>query len=216
MTGPRPEPGEAPLSLSELRLPDIRRRARQGRRSALAKACAASPGARIHDAMAGWGTDALVLASLGCHVHMSERHPRIYPVLVARAVEFTHLAVGAGGGDGGGGGAGGATGKLTWALEDARARWLEKNIFDVIYLDPMFGAHPKTALPARHMQVLAKIVGDSVVDDIPALLKAARRAAISRVVIKRRGDGACIARPDWQIRARNVRFDVYRADRGGA
>ena len=177
--------------LADLRLPDYRLRLRQGRRSALAKACAATQGLRVHDALAGWGTDGLVLAALGCRVHMSERNPRVYSVLARRLQEEAPVDAG-----------------LTWQLEDARSKWLERNAFDVVYLDPMFAAHPKTARPSKHMQILATIADP--VEDIQAWLDAARRVASWRVVLKRRANAPRIDHPDWSIDGRSVRFDVYK------
>ncbi len=41
-----------------------------------------------------------------------------------------------------------------------------------------------------------------------------RSRCAGRVVVKRRRHDAAIARPDWQILGRSVRFDVYRGSRG--
>ena len=183
--------------LSEVELPDIRRRIRQGRRLALARACDARPGLRVHDALAGWGTDGLVLAALGCRVHLSERNAEVHRVLDSRLraesprLRRTRLD------------------SISWEHEDARDRWRAGDDFDVVYLDPMFGAHPKTALPAKQMQVLADLVGEMSAGGIGELIEEARRVALSRVVVKRRARAAAIGRPNWQIRARSVRFDVY-------
>lgn len=186
----------APATLAELHLPDIRRRLRQGRRSALARACAAAPGVRVHDAFAGWGTDGLVLAALGCVVHMSERSPQVFRLLRCRLEQET----------------GGRRG-VTSALEDARSRWRQPGAFDVVYLDPMFGTHPKTALPGKHMQVLASLA--AAVENLDAALQAARRTG-ARVVLKRRAGAKALLRPDWRIVGSSVRFDVYRPLAGRA
>ena len=183
--------------LSGVELPDIRRRVRQGRRLALARACDARPGLRIHDALAGWGTDGLVLAALGCRVHLSEKNAEVYRILDSRLrVESDRLL-------------GAQPDSLSWENEDARDRWRAGGDFDVVYLDPMFGAHPKTALPAKQMQVLATLAGEMSAGEIVELIEEARRVASSRVVVKRRARAAALGRPDWQIRARSVRFDVY-------
>lgn len=175
----------------DLRLPDIRPRLRQGRRSALAKACAAAPGLRVHDAFAGWGTDGLVLAALGCRVHMSECNPHVFAVLSRRLQKESSPGA-----------------HLTSQLEDAASRWQEYDAFDVIYLDPIFPTHPKTARPANHMQVLAAIA--EPIEDLEEWLARARRAASSRVVLKRRAKAPRVGRPDWSIKGKSVRFDVYR------
>lgn len=180
-----------------MQLPDIRRRARQGRRMALARACAAGPGLRVHDALAGWGTDGLVLAALGCRVHLSERNCHVHEILDARLrAESVRLPTQ-------------RPGAISWAHEDARDRWREDGQFDVVYLDPMFGEHPKTALPAKPMQVLAELACRMSNVEVAELIDQARRVADSRVVVKRRARAAALGRPDWHIRARSVRFDVY-------
>ena len=180
-----------------MELPDVRRRVRQGRRLALARACDARPGLRVHDALAGWGTDGLVLAALGCQVHLSERNAEVHGILDSRLrAESPRLARA-------------RPDSISWEHEDARDRWRSGGDFDVVYLDPMFGNHPKTALPAKQMQVLANLVGEMSTGEIAELIEQARRVAGSRVVVKRRARAEAIGRPDWQIRARSVRFDVY-------
>ncbi|MCY3624343.1 MAG: class I SAM-dependent methyltransferase [Gammaproteobacteria bacterium] len=185
--------------LSEMELPDVRRRVRQGRRLALARACDARPGLRVHDALAGWGTDGLVLAALGCRVHLSERNAEVYRILDSRLrAESDRLPRV-------------QSDSISWAHEDARDRWRTGGHFDVVYLDPMFGQHPKTALPAKRMQVLANLAGEMSREMIIELIGNARCVASSRVVVKRRARVAAFGQPDWQIRARSVRFDVYLA-----
>ena len=182
--------------LSEMALPDIRRRVRQGRRLALARACDARPGLRVHDALAGWGTDGLVLAALGCRVHLSERNAEVHRVLDSRLrAESPRLLR--------------RPDAIRWEHEDARDRWRAGDDFDVVYLDPMFGEHPKTALPAKQMQVLANLTGEMPVAEIVELIEHARCVASSRVVVKRRASAESLGRPDWNIRGRSVRFDVY-------
>lgn len=172
-------------------LPDVRRRLRHGRRLALAKACGAAPGLRVHDALAGWGTDGLLLAMLGCRVHMSECHAEVYAALAQRLAAWPGA-------------------HPTHQHEDARSRWRERGRFDVVYLDPMFGAHPKSAQPAKHMQVLAALAEATDDEDAAALIDAARTVAAVRVVVKRRASAPPLRPPDWRIGGRRVRFDVYR------
>lgn len=177
--------------------PDYRRRARQGRRLALARACDAREGMRVHDALAGWGTDGLVLAALGCRVHLSERNPEVHAILDSRLrAEIPR-------------GLPGGPNPVSWAREDARDRWQAGGDFDVVYLDPMFGVHPKTALPSKQMQLLAKMVDPMPNREVVELIDEARRIASARVVVKRRARSDVLARPHWQIRGRSVRFDVY-------
>jgi len=69
-----------------LKLDDVRRRVRQGRKLALAKACGVRSGLRVLDGMAGFGLDGITLATLGCRVLMVERDPLLY-ALLADAIE---------------------------------------------------------------------------------------------------------------------------------
>ena len=173
------------------------RRLRAGRRSGLAKACSAARGLRVHDAMAGWGTDGLVLAGLGCAVHMSERVPAVHAALAVRVADamaqVPRLA------------------QVTSACEDARARWRERGLFDVVYLDPMFPPHPTSAASGKHMRLLAELAAQTPNAELGALLAAARRVASSRVVVKRPARAPALpgGEPDWVVRGRSVRFDVY-------
>jgi 16S rRNA (guanine1516-N2)-methyltransferase len=186
-------PTALPVSLA---MKDVRRRLRQGRRLALAKACGARPGLSVLDAMAGFGLDGITLAALGCDVLMIERDPMLYALLedsVARArVEFLQL------------------GQVECRYGDAREVLAAASPFDTIYLDPMFPQRTGRALPRRSAQLLAQYVGPPD-DDLAGLIGRSREVAKQRVVVKRRRRDAPAASPDWQIVGRSVRFDVYRA-----
>lgn len=193
-----PTIGEIQASGANAALADLRRRIRAGRRLALAKACCAAAGLRVHDAMAGWGTDGLVLAGLGCKVHMSERVPDIHGLLIARVAEaaaqlrFAH--------------------EITCACEDARTIWSAPPRFDVIYLDPMFPPHHSSAASGKRMRAVAELAPETPAAELAQLLQAARRVAASRVVVKRRYRAPTLPganKPDWVVRGRSVRFDVY-------
>ena len=179
---------------ADLQLAGLRRRLKTAARSGLAKACGAARGLRVHDAMAGWGTDGLLLAGLGCVVHMSEREAAVHEVLRLRiaAVAARHAKLG----------------PVTSACEDARDRWTADR-FDVIYLDPMFAAHPKTAAPAKRMRALAALARPTTAEALAALLGAALGVAKTRVVVKRRASAPALAEPGWSIRGASVRYDVY-------
>ena len=171
----------------KLSMAPILRRARQGRNIAIARACSARPGLQVLDALAGWGTDGLVLDQLGCDVVLTESNPMVFAMLedlVRRSGR-----------------------RVRATLSDSRVHM--RDGFDVIYLDPMFEDHPKTALPDKRMQVLHQI-SDIGVPDISELLALARQYAQERVVLKRRARSPVLETPNWQIRTKSVRFDVYR------
>ena len=161
------------------------------RKSALARACDAGTGLRVLDATAGWGTDGLALARLGCHVRMLESNPQVFAMLDDRLRRS------------------GVRAATEWADARSRMRSPDKDRYDIVYLDPMFPPRNKTALPARPLQVLREIVGDKR-PDASELLALARRYALSRVVMKQRAHGPPVGEPDWRVGGRTVRFDVYR------
>ena len=166
-------------------------RRRRSRNSALARACAAGTGLRVLDATAGWGTDGLALAGLGCRVQMLETHPQVFAMLDDRLRRSGMHAL------------------AEWA--DARSRMCgaDAERYDIVYLDPMFPRRNKRALPARPLQVLREIVGGEAPDALE-LLALARGCARSRVVVKQRAHGSAIGDPDWRVAGRTIRFDVYR------
>jgi len=177
-----------------LRIDDLQRRVRQGRKLALAKACGVRPGLRVLDGMAGLGLDGMTLATLGCDVLMVERNP-LLAELLADAVSRIPTRID-------------VAGVIAHRFADVRDVLAEGRRFDAIYLDPMFPARDKHALPRKSAQVLSDLIG-AADDDLPATVTDSIRIA-ARVVVKRRRHDAAIGRPDWQILGRSVRFDVYR------
>ena len=170
-----------------LRYRDIETRA--GQTPLLARACSASRRPAVADLMAGWGTDGLVLALRGCAVTLVERSPIVWAMLD----EFvTRLELP-------------ATVVCTTAEQWCRTH---PKTVDVAYLDPMFPARRKMALPGKHMQYLRDLAwqGDASLTQQIAL---ARAAARERVVVKRRAKDPAASAPSWRLRGRRIRFDVY-------
>ena len=154
--------------------------------SGLARACGAGRGVRLLDATAGWGSDGLTLAGLGCAATLVERSPIVYALLEDRARRSgvaAHIEFG--------------------ESQD----WMAQG-FDVIYLDPMFETRRKPALPGKALQLLRQVAGAAPATP-GGLLRLARSHARRRVVLKRRARAKPLAPPDWQIQGRTVRFDVY-------
>jgi 16S rRNA (guanine1516-N2)-methyltransferase len=169
---------------------EVYRRARQA--PELLRACGAKSGMQVLDAMSGWGLDGLVLAAAGARVTMVEREPRMQALqedLVRRVCAEGVVSVP---GDGflhldqGGG-------------------------FDIVYLDPMFPLRGKQALPGKRMQYLALLAAPAPDDyALDAWVERAVRSARHRVVVKRRLHDTPSGVPDWQIKGRTIRYDVYR------
>src|SRR5262245_52691684 len=176
---------------------DVARRLR-GAKGGLARACGAKPGLRVLDAMAGFGIDGLVLTTLGCRVHMVERSPVVFTLLEDLVCHWVSETRGV---------------CPDIELGDGLAHF-DAAPWDVIYLDPMFAARAKTALPNKRLQYLSQVLAeaDQTIDE--EVVRRARRAAMGRVVLKRRLRDPLLAAPDWQITGKTVRFDVYRAHSG--
>lgn len=158
----------------------------------------------VLDATAGLGTDAFVLASLGCEVHLLERNPFVHALLadgiergrasastaISEVVKRMHLL---------------PTGD---ALEFLQSRDAPRKP-EVIYLDPMFPEREKSARVKKSMRVFHDFVGADA--DSDALLPLARRRARSRVVVKRPRHAPEVAgaAPSHVLKGQRNRFDVY-------
>lgn len=154
----------------------------------------------VVDATAGLGRDAFVLAAVGCHVTMFERHPVVAALL-----------------DDG----------LQRAYQDPNiGSWLQQHLHliyhssitglesypekpDVVYLDPMFPHRQKSALVKKEMRIFQQLVGSD--SDADSLLEPARRLAKKRVVVKRPDSAPFLAneKPTAEIKTKNHRFDIY-------
>lgn len=179
-----------------------RRKFGGGRGQSIAKAVGLKSGATPHvvDATAGLGRDAFVLASLGCHVTMLERHP-IVAALLADGLERAKLDPEIG----------------EWVSERMSLRSgpalenLQQLGFtpDVVYLDPMFPHRQKSALVKKEMRVFQSLVGADL--DADALLPVALSVAAKRVVVKRPDYAGFLheKKPSTSIETKNNRFDVY-------
>ncbi|MXW07449.1 MAG: hypothetical protein F4X56_02685 [Gammaproteobacteria bacterium] len=177
---------ESPLVISER---SIRSKIDEARSTHLAKACMARPGRIVLDAFGGWGVDGFTLSALGCEVTILEVNPLICTMARHLAQEL------------------GCAAKIVCV--DAE-RYLQgtDEIFDVIYFDPMFPVHPKSAKPARRMQVLEMMARK--VSDIDQVIEIAKSRTRDRIVVKRRrSEKARSLVPDWTVYGRTVRFEVY-------
>lgn len=184
----------------DLNSADVRRRITAGRRSPLARALGLHKrtGIRVLDATCGLGRDSAVLAGLGCSITAIERHAALYAVLADGLRRAERAA---------------PAGRSNWQTphhDDARA-WLDRtdtaDMFDAIYIDPMFDNNRRKASPRRALQWLGELVGPD--DDAGSLLAAARGRALRRVVVKNHARAAPLAPPDHRISGKAMRFDIY-------
>lgn len=173
---------------------DVRRRVTGD--FALGRACGIRRGTSLDilDATGGLGLDGMALAVRGQRVLLAERVPALWAMLTNLSERMAPI-------------------DARVRLADCRLLLGEDHVFDVIYFDPMFPLRSKSALPGKRMQYVGALVeGES--DFEVGLIDRARSRARSRVVLKRRlKDPSSGGTPDWQVRGRTVRYDVY-AGRG--
>ncbi len=179
-----------------LRDKELQQRWRGG--SLLAQACGVKRGGHsVLDPFAGFGLDALTLVHGGNEVSAGEKHPLVW-LMQTEFAQRMQLA-------------------LDSALTDAVAfmRQTERQ-WDIVYLDPMFPARRKRALPnlaLQHLQQLTLSSDQSAQTepgaDIELYLSLAKAHAQRRVVLKRRVKDPTIGQPAHQLSGQAVRFDVY-------
>ncbi|TNH45057.1 16S rRNA (guanine(1516)-N(2))-methyltransferase RsmJ [Photorhabdus luminescens] len=179
-----------------------RRRFGGGRGEAVAKAVGIKKDylPTVVDATAGLGRDAFVLASLGCHVRMLERHPVVAALLddgLQRGYQDEEIG-------------GWLQERMT--LLHASSITALADITpppDVVYLDPMYPHKQKSALVKKEMRVFQSLVGAD--EDADNLLSPARALAKRRVVVKRPDYAEPLAgiAASAAIATKNHRFDIY-------
>jgi 16S rRNA (guanine1516-N2)-methyltransferase len=159
----------------------------------------------VFDATAGLGTDALVMAALGCRVRAVERSEVIFALLndgerrlqAATDPQLVEIAK-----------------RLSFENGDARAilsGLSEEERPDVVYLDPMYPeeGRSKSALPKKTMQMFRRLLdGD---EDAEELWQAAMKAARARVVVKRPLKAPALGnvKPTHTFEGKTARFDMY-------
>lgn len=151
---------------------------------------------RVLDLFAGWGMDALSLASGGAEVTCVEWLPamvalnrdaaRRVPAELSKRFRIIHAE----------------------ALHFLGQ--LESADFDVIYLDPMFPERKKGALPNKRLQWLAQLSPERQ-GAVDTLVELARAKATQRVVLKRRRKDPVYDEPTRQLVGTSVRYDIYEA-----
>lgn len=164
--------------------------ARLSGQSLLARACSGGgQNLTILDPFAGFGLDGLLLAHLDHRLTFVEKHPAIW-LLLTEFAEDLGLEVAA-------------------HCDDAM-RFMQETTesWDVVFLDPMFPARRKKALPNLGLQHLRSLAGGEDID-LPACLDLAKQRANLRVVFKRRLKDPIIGKPSHQLKGQAVRFDVY-------
>jgi len=154
----------------------------------------------VLDATAGTGTDAFVLAALGCHVTLIERHPIVAALLedalLRASLEPEVFAIT-------------EHMKLHQGSSISFMENLPEDSFDVVFLDPMFPHTGKKAQVKKSMQYFRDMVGKD--EDADALLAPALKLANYRVVVKRPRKSPFLnqQKPSFSQEGKANRFDIY-------
>jgi 16S rRNA (guanine1516-N2)-methyltransferase len=169
----------------------------------------------VFDATAGLGTDALVIAALGCRVRSLERSDVIYALLQDGKARLENKARGDEGLEA-------ISARMSFENADAQTVLNEMargsvhesgQKPDVIYLDPMYPeeGRSKSALPKKTMQMFRRLLdGD---DDANELWEIAMKVALNRVVVKRpmKAPSLGAVKPSHSYEGKTARFDLYLA-----
>ena len=189
---------QKPLVIDFIRME--RRLEQAGRRSELiVQAVRPRQGLKVMDCTAGLGTDALILAYLGCEVTLIERSQVMAGLLddaIKRARQHQTLAD--------------AVARLHLVCAEARSLLGVHPQQDVVYLDPMFPVKSGGALARGRMQLLQKFVGPD--HDSAELLDAVLASGVKRTVLKRPPKGSQWQpprSPDKVLVSRNTKFEIY-------
>lgn len=178
------------------------RKNQTGLKSELAKAIGIKKDFKpyVLDTTAGLGRDSFLIASLGCNVKMIERNSVIFELLNnalenAKTDEKLYDII-----------------QKMILINDNSINFLKntKEIFDVVYIDPMFPKNNKTRLVKKEMQLFREVVGDDL--DSIELLNVALSTQTKRVVVKRMLNSSYLdnKKPDFEITGTTIRFDIYK------
>ena len=151
----------------------------------------------VVDATAGFGRDALSLATISGSVLLIERLPWMIALLEDAIDSVQHKSLK------------NLIGKFNLISGDAKDYLLNNHTrADVIYLDPMF---PNTgnAKAKKNIQALRDLTKE---DNSSSLFFIAMELANSRVIVKRHKNSIYVnnLKPNFSISGKTVRFDVYK------
>lgn len=153
----------------------------------------------VMDATAGLGKEAFLMAAVGCQVTLFERQPVVAEALrsgLLRASLDPRLAP--------------VVARMRLFAECAVAYLRTQSCVlpEVIYCDPMFAPRKKSAAVKKEIQLLQTLVKED--KDASELVALALQKAKKRVVVKRPIHALpLVTRPDFYLKARAHRYDVY-------
>ncbi|AIT10330.1 16S rRNA methyltransferase [Candidatus Francisella endociliophora] len=156
---------------------------------------------QILDTTAGLGRDSFTLAARGHHIISIEKDPYIYLLLkdaLYRAKQLHSLVD--------------IANRITLLNADSN-EYISKTtqIFDCIYIDPMFPPRRKSAKVKQGMQVLHEIAFNNETSNANLLANIIKSQKTKKAVVKRpiNSEFLCDKKPSSQLKGKTNRFDIY-------
>ncbi|MCX7552418.1 class I SAM-dependent methyltransferase [Marinicella sp. S1101] len=149
---------------------------------------------KLLDATCGLGIDSYLLHQAGFVVTAVERHPLIHALLKDALVRYENEH----------------QRQLFQLLYQDSKSLMDQEVYDVIYLDPMFPPKRKSAKNKKGMQLFQDL-NHSHADEAVEMVEHALKARTKRVVIKRPQKAPTVTKfkPTFQIPGKTCRFDAY-------
>lgn len=149
---------------------------------------------KLLDATCGLGIDSFLLHQAGFTVTAVERHSVVHALLKDALNRFENEQ----------------QCQLFRLLHQDSKSLMGHEVFDVIYLDPMFPPKRKSAKNKKGMQLFQDL-NHSQSDEAVDMVEQALKAATKRVVIKRPQKAPIVTKfkPTFQIPGKTCRFDAY-------
>ena len=171
----------------------------------IARACNLSEKPQLIDATAGLGHDSLLMATLGAHVTLIERHPILFTLLEDAQVQSRQDPF-----------LGAVVDRIQLVFSDS-ATYLQQlaeqqKTIDVTYLDPMFPQRDQNLQAVKkQMQLLHMLLPEDGEMDLGDYLLVLAQKISKRVVVKRPRLAIFLAdqQPDHQWKGDACRFDAY-------
>jgi 16S rRNA (guanine1516-N2)-methyltransferase len=161
---------------------------------------------KVFDATAGMGTDAFMMAALGCTVTAVERSKTVFALLDDGYRRLHRLSENALDPE-----LSSLVSRMNFIFGEATKimdSLKEADFPDVVYIDPMYPDEThSSALPKKSMQIFRRLLtGD---EDAENIFQAARRVT-KRVVVKRPLKARpLVPKPSNSIDGKTIRYDIY-------
>lgn len=174
-------------------------RLKKGQHERLVKLCKPAKNSAVLDMTSGLLQDSLILARCGYNVTALERNASLFNTAKKALKAFIEET-----------GFADTANRIQHIQTDARD-WEPKQVFDVVYLDPMFPERSKSAAVTKEAQLLQIHETPATDAEESALFNKARDIAAKRVIVKRPAHAPFLAgiKPSFSDGGKAIRYDIY-------